>query len=151
MARSRRGFLKSVVAGGLASQSAPGVPAAKARATTGAEPAARIDYPRTFTGRQLSLISFPLGGIGAGSLGGTAWGAFRRRTAQASTRFSLVVHGGTPACRSASVGKASGAKPSATLGGEAVARRVEQANGAARFVFETELLLKEGDELVLLL
>ena len=29
---------------------------------------ARIDYPRVFSGRQLGLIAFPLGGIGAGSI-----------------------------------------------------------------------------------
>ena len=29
----------------------------------------RSDYPRQFSGRQLKMISFPLGGVGAGSLG----------------------------------------------------------------------------------
>ena len=34
------------------------------------EPAApAVDYPRRFTGRQLRMISFPLGGVAAGSLG----------------------------------------------------------------------------------
>ena len=33
------------------------------------QPTADVSYPRRFTGRQLRMISFPLGGVAAGSLG----------------------------------------------------------------------------------
>jgi non-lysosomal glucosylceramidase len=57
----RRGFLQSVA---LAT-------AASAEAQTAAPSAAPKPepYPRTFTGPQLAMISFPLGGVGAGSIG----------------------------------------------------------------------------------
>jgi non-lysosomal glucosylceramidase len=55
----RRGFLQSVA---LAS-------AVPAEAQTAAEKAKPDPYPRIFTGPQLAMISFPLGGVGAGSIG----------------------------------------------------------------------------------
>ena len=58
----RRGFLQSVA---LASA----VPPADAQTADAAKPAAAPSYPRTFTGPQLAMISFPLGGVGAGSIG----------------------------------------------------------------------------------
>lgn len=81
----RRNFIKSVAAGvGL-----PAIPAAAAagqgQRETAPEPAAEgIRYPRTYTGRQLAMIAFPLGGIGTGSisLGGRGqlrdWEIFNR-------------------------------------------------------------------------
>jgi uncharacterized protein (DUF608 family) len=69
----RRGFLKTVAAAPLA----PAVVPATA-------PLAPLDYPRRFQGRQLALIAFPLGGVGAGSvsLGGRGqlrdWEIFNR-------------------------------------------------------------------------
>jgi non-lysosomal glucosylceramidase len=75
----RRTFLKQVVAGGAAAQ----VPAATASPEQAAL-AADIPFPRTFTGRHLTAIAFPLGGVCAGSisLGGRGqlrdWEIFNR-------------------------------------------------------------------------
>ncbi|MGO8785975.1 MAG: GH116 family glycosyl-hydrolase [Terriglobia bacterium] len=92
---ARRDFLKEVAAGG-ALASTLGTPASagqsnKASATSAggaaeksSSPASPIDYPRTFTGRSLKMIAFPLGGIGTGtiSLGGRGqlrdWEIFNR-------------------------------------------------------------------------
>ena len=63
----RRGFIKGVVAG----VSLPGVPAlaaAQAQRSAAVETGERIRYPRTYSGRQLAMIAFPLGGIGTGSI-----------------------------------------------------------------------------------
>ncbi len=68
----RRDFLKLLGAASLASGTE-----AESTAVIGAEPAqtskiqpgSDITYPRTFTGPALKMISFPLGGIGAGSIG----------------------------------------------------------------------------------
>jgi len=80
--RSRREFLKQSLgvaaaaaidegtanAKQAAQPAAPdGAPAAPAAAAAPAR--ARVTYPRAFTGSQLSQISFPLGGVGAGSIG----------------------------------------------------------------------------------
>jgi non-lysosomal glucosylceramidase len=66
----RRTFLKQaalgVAAGSAAGQAPPAVPGAAA--PTRAAAAARIAFPRVFTGRQLAMIAFPLGGVGAGSI-----------------------------------------------------------------------------------
>src|SRR5215472_11997445 len=78
----RRDFLKGLAAG----VALPGVPglAAQTHGTATAESAERIHYPRTFSGRQLAMIAFPLGGIGTGSisLGGRGqlrdWEIFNR-------------------------------------------------------------------------
>lgn len=71
----RRSFLKTVTAGAgaialpaapaLGGTVPPGVPS-----STGDERSSPtvLDYPRAYTGPQLKMISFPLGGIGAGSL-----------------------------------------------------------------------------------
>src|SRR5207247_4915565 len=82
----RRKFLKTVaLASGAASaplgaevQGQQPSPAKKAT------PPSSIDYPRTFSGKRLAMIAFPLGGIGAGSisLGGRGqlrdWEIFNR-------------------------------------------------------------------------
>ena len=66
MATGRRAFLQQMTLGaGMAAQStsnSPGTPASS-------KAIADIPYPRVFKGRQLELIAFPLGGVGAGSLG----------------------------------------------------------------------------------
>ena len=72
---ARRDFLKSFGAAGLASVVRPENQAAStASSPGGTAPSAthrgsQISYPRTFTGAALKMISFPLGGIGAGSIG----------------------------------------------------------------------------------
>lgn len=75
----RRTFLQQVVAGGAAAQAR-----AAAASPEQPAPAADIPYPRTFTGRHLTAIAFPLGGVCAGSisLGGRGqlrdWEIFNR-------------------------------------------------------------------------
>src|SRR5215472_17933295 len=76
MSTRRRTFLQQVALAGAAAQTrvAPG----------GAERAPDLQYPRTFTGRHLTAIAFPLGGVCAGSisLGGRGqlrdWEIFNR-------------------------------------------------------------------------
>ena len=94
---ARRDFLKGVAAGGgLASTlGAPPFAGQNNKTTTGlavgsaaekssSSQLAPIDFPRTFTGRNLKMIAFPLGGIGTGtvSLGGRGqlrdWEIFNR-------------------------------------------------------------------------
>src|SRR5260370_27058892 len=64
----RRGFLKQVA---LAAGGASQVKAAQVHETPSKPPApaeSAIQYPRTFTKRQLEKIAFPLGGVAAGSV-----------------------------------------------------------------------------------
>jgi non-lysosomal glucosylceramidase len=71
--RGRRGFIKTVAAGvGLqtvaaetVNQAANSSPTANKRAQSAPE---RIGYPRSYSGRALAQIGFPLGGIGTGSI-----------------------------------------------------------------------------------
>jgi len=78
----RRGFLKGVAAG-IALPGVPGIAAEQSQQKSAAA-AAAIQYPRSFTGRHLAMIAFPLGGIGTGSisLGGRGqlrdWEIFNR-------------------------------------------------------------------------
>jgi non-lysosomal glucosylceramidase len=89
----RRGFLKTVAVAAAAQSPASPSPAAQggpAADTSPAKPAATnaapspITYPRLYTGRQLAMLAFPLGGIGTGSisLGGRGqlrdWEIFNR-------------------------------------------------------------------------
>ena len=66
----RRDFLKSV-----ALASAVSVPASSAanqveeQRLIQAKSTNQVSYPRNFTGPALAMISYPLGGIGAGSIG----------------------------------------------------------------------------------
>jgi len=70
----RRTFLRTVAAATGAAQTAPAqAPVTAKPGAPAVSPAAvAVNYPRTFTGRRLSMIAFPLGGVGAGciSLGG---------------------------------------------------------------------------------
>jgi len=88
---NRRTFLKGMA----------GVPAlAAAEAQTNAAPAAatveRIRYPRTYSGRHLEMIAFPIGGIGTGSisLGGRGqlrdWEIFNRPDKGRSPRYAFA-------------------------------------------------------------
>jgi uncharacterized protein (DUF608 family) len=79
----RRSFIKGVVAG-VSLPGAPALAAAQAQRSAAVETGERIRYPRTYSGRQLAMIAFPLGGIGTGSisLGGRGqlrdWEIFNR-------------------------------------------------------------------------
>lgn len=70
---ARRDFLKSFGGIGLASAVRASVPEAIPSSISQARPdghsGSDILYPRTFSGASLKMISFPLGGIGAGSIG----------------------------------------------------------------------------------
>src|SRR5690348_12173936 len=78
MSTRRRTFLQQVALAGAASQTKS--------ALAGANPAATsdVEFPRAFTGRRLTAIAFPLGGVCAGSisLGGRGqlrdWEIFNR-------------------------------------------------------------------------
>lgn len=69
----RRDFLKTVALATGATEVEAQVAPSGAK-TAGAPPApvtpahGAVEYPRTFTGRQLAMIAFPLGGVAAGSL-----------------------------------------------------------------------------------
>lgn len=87
--KGRRGFLKTFAAGALSlpatSTHARDVEPAKAKSPRQeSAPRLAIEYPRVFTGQQRTLLAFPLGGVGAGSisLGGRGqlkeWWIFNR-------------------------------------------------------------------------
>ncbi|MGD0695032.1 MAG: GH116 family glycosyl-hydrolase [Terriglobia bacterium] len=69
--RGRRNFLKTVAlgAGGFAVPGTAGLSQTQGRAPAGPTVRSALQFPRVFTGRQLAMISFPLGGVGAGSIG----------------------------------------------------------------------------------
>src|SRR5690349_8069271 len=81
MSTKRRTFLKQVALASAATQS-PAQPTPQA--SDAAAPVADIAFPRLFTGRHLTAIAFPLGGVCAGSisLGGRGqlrdWEIFNR-------------------------------------------------------------------------
>src|SRR5438876_8942132 len=65
----RRGFIQTIAAGaGLAGSSSQTALAQAEASTTAAPSGIRVAYPRTFSGRQLAMLGFPLGGVGAGSI-----------------------------------------------------------------------------------
>jgi non-lysosomal glucosylceramidase len=88
MRTPRRGFLKTVaLAGGAAAQTSnPAPQSATSTPPPKPKPQAQsaFEYPRTFTGRQLAMVAFPLGGVASGglSLGGRGqlrdWEIFNR-------------------------------------------------------------------------
>ncbi len=87
MNTKRRDFLKTaaLVAGAVPGQAAQAPAAAAPQAANPPAPPRRsVQYPRTFTGRNLAMLAFPLGGVGAGSvsLGGRGqlrdWEIFNR-------------------------------------------------------------------------
>ena len=110
----RRGFIKGVVAG-VAMPGIPGIAAAQTQHAAAAESAERIQYPRTYTGRQLAMIAFPLGGIGTGSisLGGRGqlrdWEIFNRPDKGQFAQLRVPIHlgaGGNAQTRRAGSGSA---------------------------------------------
>ena len=65
----RRGFIQTIAAGAGLGGSSSQTALAQAEASTAAAPSGiRVAYPRTFSGRQLAMLAFPLGGVGAGSI-----------------------------------------------------------------------------------
>jgi non-lysosomal glucosylceramidase len=92
---ARRTFLKRVAAG----VSLPDLPALAVQAQqfeVTPRAAERIRYPRTFSGNQLAMLAFPLGGIGTGSisLGGRGqlrdWEIFNRPDKGRSPRYAFA-------------------------------------------------------------
>jgi non-lysosomal glucosylceramidase len=66
----RRDFLRSVaLAGGVAASADIALAQTAAAPSPNALDAGEISHPRIFTGPALAMISFPLGGVGAGSIG----------------------------------------------------------------------------------
>lgn len=104
----RRKFLKSVAlgAGAMALPEAASAaskpaqePSPAPRRAANREPATRsFAYPRVYRGRQLAMISFPLGGIGAGSIGLGGRGQLRDWEI-----FNRPDHGNSPAYAFAAV------------------------------------------------
>ena len=81
---ARRDFLKSLGSAGIASVAQAEVSSSDLKAAFNGNPPEHdtrarpeIHYPRTFKGPNLKMISFPLGGIGAGSIGLGGRGQFR--------------------------------------------------------------------------
>jgi non-lysosomal glucosylceramidase len=97
----RRVFLQNLALGaGAAAQPSGGTPSDAttpkvAESGSSATHTADIPYPRVFRGRQLALISFPLGGVAAGSigLGGRGqlrdWEIFNRPDKGSSPAYAL--------------------------------------------------------------
>jgi uncharacterized protein (DUF608 family) len=83
MSTKRRTFLKQVTLASAATQAIEQIPAAAATGPTSPD-TPEIEFPRVFTGRRLTAIAFPLGGVCAGSvsLGGRGqlrdWEIFNR-------------------------------------------------------------------------
>src|SRR5436190_950276 len=84
MSTKRRTFLQQVALAGAAAQTEATAQTAAAPAGAVAPKTPAIAYPRTFTGRHLTAIAFPLGGVAAGAitLGGRGnlrdWEIFNR-------------------------------------------------------------------------
>jgi uncharacterized protein (DUF608 family) len=65
------GALSSTLAGMATAEESPppgGEKATQSKAAPAASPASQITFPRVFTGPNLNMIAFPLGGIGTGTL-----------------------------------------------------------------------------------
>ena len=99
----RRSFLKTVALAAQASQSqaAQTTPAAPAPALPPPNrpivlPRSSMRYPRVYTGRQLAMLAFPLGGVGTGSisLGGRGqlrdWEIFNRPDQGRSPEYAFA-------------------------------------------------------------
>src|SRR5438094_907609 len=116
----RREFLRKVAAGGALAPalrnlaaSPPGKSEAekiRAQAGESTRPAGRIQFPRAFTGHNLAMVAFPLGGIGTGtiSLGGRGqlrdWEIFNRPDKGNARQYSFAAiwtraAGGKPVAR----------------------------------------------------
>jgi non-lysosomal glucosylceramidase len=90
----RRKFLKTVATAGAMAKARPAL-AQKSESQT-LRFGQRVAYPRKFTGRQLAMLAFPLGGIGAGaiSLGGRGqlrdWEIFNRPDKGKSPQYAFA-------------------------------------------------------------
>src|SRR6202453_291710 len=91
----RRGFMKQAASALGASTQAGLWPDLTAVAETSTRETPEVSYPRRFTGRQLKMIAFPLGGVAAGSLslGGRGqlrdWEIFNRPNKGFSPPYAL--------------------------------------------------------------
>lgn len=94
----RRRFLKSIAVGAAVPLQTPGAgeQASQEPAAAASVGPAHVQYPRKFSGRQLSMIAFPLGGIGTGSisLGGRGqlrdWEIFNRPDKGRSPEYAFA-------------------------------------------------------------
>ena len=125
MSTKRRTFLKQVTFASAAAQAAAPPPAPAAVAPT--SPAApEIGFPRVFSGRRLTAIAFPLGGVCAGSisLGGRGqlrdWEIFNRPDKGNAPSYAF------PAIW-AQAGKRQARRPRAGIAHPAALRRLQRA------------------------
>ncbi len=90
----RRKFLKTVAAAGAMANAKPALAQKSGPQTL--RFGQRVAYPRKFTGRQLAMLAFPLGGVGAGaiSLGGRGqlrdWEIFNRPDKGKSPQYAFA-------------------------------------------------------------
>src|SRR5438128_1867115 len=68
MPSDRRSFLKLIGTTVAAVQARSTAPSATLHDTASTAAPGPVEFPRAFTGRQLSLLAFPLGGVAAGSI-----------------------------------------------------------------------------------
>ena len=68
MPSDRRSFLKLIGTTVAAVQATSTAPSATLHDTASTATPGHVEFPRAFTGRQLSLLAFPLGGVAAGSI-----------------------------------------------------------------------------------
>src|SRR2546421_666123 len=68
MPSDRRSFLKLIGTTVAAVQATSTAPSATLHDTASTATPGPVEFPRAFTGRQLSLLAFPLGGVAAGSI-----------------------------------------------------------------------------------
>src|ERR1700749_4105040 len=66
---SRRDFLQQAAAAGAASNTNPPAEPTQSHESTARRASPGIAYPRPFEGPRLKMLSFPLGGLAAGSIG----------------------------------------------------------------------------------
>src|ERR1700693_1811369 len=92
---ARRSFLQQLALGAGTAAQPPGAKSQREQAPSSPGKADEITFPRVFTGRQLKMIAFPLGGIAAGSisLGGRGqlrdWEIFNRPDKGASPAYAF--------------------------------------------------------------
>jgi uncharacterized protein (DUF608 family) len=110
---SRRDFLQQAAAAGAASKTSPSKEQNDAGNARARRPVAPIAYPRVFEGPHLKMISFPLGGVAAGSIGLGGRGQLRDWEI-----FNKPDKGGAPAYGFPSIW-------ACATGGQAVARVLE--------------------------
>src|SRR5436190_13163856 len=96
MPSDRRSFLKLIGTTVAAVQATSTAPSATLHDTASTATPGPVEFPRAFTGRQLSLLAFPLGGVAAGSisLGGRGqlrdWEIFNKPDKGRSPAFAFA-------------------------------------------------------------